>query len=331
MRRMTSIATRCFLTVLAAAAFLAFTPRGARADDKILNVLFIGNSYTARHRLAQLVEAMAEEGNPGLDLRPTTVIYGGRRLVDHWRLGTANYVRLHELTVEEEKATIASLEAQVKADPKDKYARAAVRRHSRLLKSLGKPQPKWDVVMLQSYRDDLKGDASLYVEYAPKFAKLIKAQGARVILYETTPRTQNAKALTAPPKPEPVLQKTRSIAKLANRIDAAVAPMSLIALRCQTERPDFTLRFVNDSHLNQTMAYLTACALYAALFDRSPVGLKLSEVTDIRFLAKDQRDKDRDGGPITRVFSDEDRAALQRVAWAGCQQFRKIRAEVADK
>ena len=83
---------------------------------------------------------------------------------------------------------------------------------------------------------------------------------------------------------------------------------------------------VNDAHLNQTLAYLTACTFYAALFDRSPEGLPINTVTDIRFLDNGQKDKDRDGGPITRVFSDQDRADLQRIAWEGLQQFREIAA-----
>ena len=74
------------------------TGRITHAAKKSLNVLFIGNSYTGRHNLANVVEAMAEAGNPGLDFRPTTVIYGGRTLSDHWRLGTANFVTLHSLT-----------------------------------------------------------------------------------------------------------------------------------------------------------------------------------------------------------------------------------------
>ena len=300
------------------------------ADARELNVLFIGNSYTARHRLAQIVKAMAEERDPGLSFSVTTVIYGGRRLVDHWRLGTANYVRLASLTVEEEKQTVASLERMVAENPEDKHAKGALRRHRPLLGTLGAPRKKWDIVVLQSYRDDLKGDTSLYAAYAPRFAELIKAQGGRVILYETTPKTQNARPLTAPPDPGPVLAKATSIARLAKRVGAAVAPMSLIGLRCQTERPDLPLRFVNDAHLNHTMAYLTACALYAAMFDRSPQGLSVDTVTDIRFLDKDNRDKDRDGKPITRTFSAEDRADLQRIAWQSCRQFKKIRADLAQ-
>jgi hypothetical protein len=105
-----------------------------------------------------------------------------------------------------------------------------------------------------------------------------------------------------------------------------VAPMSLIGLKCQTERPDLTLRFINDGHLNHTMAYMTACAIYAALFERSPEGLAVNSVTDTRFFSADEPDKDRDGKPLTRTFSDADRADLQRMAWQGWQEFQQLRA-----
>ncbi len=291
---------------------------------KILNILFIGNSYTARHNLAQLVKSMAEAGDANLRVDVTTVIYGGRTLADHWRLGSQNYVNIAALTREDEQATIQSLQAMLAKNPQDNYAKAAMGRHKELLESLESRRKKWDVVVLQSYRDDLKGDQSLYVQYAPKFAELIKAQGGRVVLYETTPTTQNAQPLTEPPDRGPVIEKAKTMAALAERIDATVVPMSIVAHHCQTVRPDLTLRFVNDAHLNQTLAYLTACTFYAALFDRSPVGLPIDTVTDIRFLDKDQRDKDRDGGPITRTFSDKDRADLQRIAWEGLQQFGEI-------
>jgi len=297
----------------------------AAADKKeTLNVLFIGNSYTARHNLAQVVQEMAEAGNPGLTFKPVTVIYGGRRLVDHWNLGTQNYVKLHSLTRAEQEQTVASLEQAAK-DPQDRYAKGALARHRKLLNELESQRTKWDVVVLQSYRDDVQGADSLYAQYAPKFAALAKEQGARVILYETTPATQNATPLTAVPDSASVLKKAGEIAALAKQIDATAAPMSLVALHCQTERPDLTLRFVNDAHLNQTMAYLTACTLYAALFDRSPEGLPVDSITDIRFLNNNERNKDRDGKPITLTFSQKDRADLQRIAWQSYQQFKKLR------
>jgi hypothetical protein len=289
-----------------------------------LNVLFIGNSFTARHNLSEVVKAMAEEGQPGLTFEVTTVIYGGRTLQDHWRLGTANFVRLATLTADEEQTTLASLREAVK-DPKDKYAPLALQRHEELVKTLGQPHRKWDIVVLQSYRDDLPNDPR-YVEYAPKFAELVKAQGGRVVLYETTPQTQNDKPLASPPDAAPVLAKERIIRAMAGRIGASVVPMAIVAQHCQTTRPDLTLRFVNDAHLNQTMAYLTACTFYGVLFDQSPEGLSVNTVRDIRYLDDQHRDLDRDSGPIKRVFSDKDRADLQRIAWEGIQQFRALDA-----
>ncbi|MDB6006567.1 MAG: hypothetical protein JWR15_3554 [Prosthecobacter sp.] len=299
---------------------------GAVGEAKTLNVLFIGNSFTARHNLSTVVKAMAEAGNPGLTFNRTDVIYGGRTLKDHWRLGSQNIVKQSTLTEAEEKATIAALEKDFVDNPKDKYAPSALARHRDLLPKLEANRKPWDIVVLQSYRDDIEGDPTLYAEYAPKFAALAKAQGARVILYETTPNTQNPKPLTKAPDPAPILAKEHAIAALAKRIDASVAPMAFVAQRCQTQRPDLTLRFVNDAHLNQTMAYLTACTLYAALFNQSPVGLPIDSITDIRTIEDGSNDKtkDRDGGPITRKFSDQDRTDLQRIAWEGWSEFQKL-------
>ena len=61
----------------------------------------------------------------------------------------------------------------VTKEAKDNYARSALGRHRELLKWLAALHRKWDLVVLQSYRDDGAGEASTYVEYAPKFAALI--------------------------------------------------------------------------------------------------------------------------------------------------------------
>lgn len=70
---------------------------------------------------------------------------------------------------------------------------------------------------------------------------------------------------------------------------------------------------------------LTACTFYAALFERSPEGLPVDSATDFKYLDDENRDKDKDGGPLTRKFSDKDRADLQRIAWEGFRQFQQIR------
>ena len=134
--------------------------------------------------------------------------------------------------------------------------------------------------------------------------------------------------ISSPPDAE-ILQKAKTLAALADRINADAAPMSLVALRCQEGRPDLTLRFINDAHLNQTMAYLTACTLYAAVFHRSPQGLPIDSVTDIRYWQKQDgkfdKTKDRDGKPITLQLSAKDRDDLQRIAWKGYSQFSNMR------
>jgi hypothetical protein len=310
----------------------------ARAEPPItsatreVHVLFLGNSFTARHNLAQLVKSMVEAGNPNCKFNVTTVIYGGRTPADHWRLYSQNFVNLSTLTVEQEQAAIAALEKAVEADPRDKYAANALNRYHRpLLKSLSEsppespagPRHRWDLVVLQSYRDDLDGEQSKYVEFVPKFAGLIQAQGGRTILYETTPLTQNEKPLTTAPDPRPVRQKEAVIAALAKRVDAIVVPMSTVALECQTVRPYLTLRYVNDAHLNKTMAYLTACTFYGALCGRSPQGLPIDTVTDTKPLDAKHRDQDQDGHPLTQKFSAKDAADLQRIAWEGLRRFRE--------
>lgn len=104
------IPTTLTIVVLASCLSLAGERSPHATGHKTLNVLFIGNSYTARHSLSQIVKAMAEAGDPNLRFDVATVIYGGRRLVDHWRLGTQNCVRIAALTPDEEQATIKSLE-----------------------------------------------------------------------------------------------------------------------------------------------------------------------------------------------------------------------------
>lgn len=296
-------------------------------EKQTLNTLFIGNSYTGRHNLSEVVETLAEEENPQVDFEPIAFIYGGRNLYNHWNLGTQNIVRINSLTEAEQQATIARIEEMLARDPDWTHGKAALRRHQELLGNLDDRRVEWDLVVLQSWRDDLEGAASLFVEYAPKFASIAKEEGARVLLYVTTPNTQNAEPLTAKPDSEPIMEKARTIARLANRIGADVAPAFLAGLRCQEQRPDLTLRFVNDAHLNHAMAYLTACSIYSAIFEKSPEGLSLNEITDIRFFENDpkNKDKDRDGNPITKVFSEKDRSDLQRIAWESYLEFDRLR------
>jgi hypothetical protein len=71
------------------------------------------------------------------------------------------------------------------------------------------------------------------------------------------------------------------------------------------------------------MAYLTACTLYAALFNRSPEGLPIDTVNDNRSRGGKPA-TDPDGEPLKRTFTARDRADLQRIAWEGLKQYKEI-------
>jgi hypothetical protein len=300
---------------------LAAASAGVPASPRTLHVLFLGNSFTNRHTLARIIKDMAEAGNPNLKFEYVSVIYAGKTLADHWKFASQNYVQIATLTAEEQARTIASLTAFAVQEPQNGALKSALTRHTTLAKNLEGQRQRWDVVVLQSYKDDGDGDQSSYCQYAPKFAALAKAAGARVVLYETTPNTQNERPLTSPPDPAPVVAKARVLAGLARRIGATVVPMSSVALRCQATQPQFTLRYLNDAHPNQTMAYLTACTFYGVLFDRSPAGQTVDTVTETR--SGNKPDQDPDGNPLTRKFSAQERAQLQQAAWDGLQWFRE--------
>ena len=68
----------------------SFGQEAETTRTETLNVLFVGNSYTGRHNLIEVVKTIAESGNPGLSFHPTMVVYGGRTLSDQWALGTQN-------------------------------------------------------------------------------------------------------------------------------------------------------------------------------------------------------------------------------------------------
>ncbi|MFO1449805.1 MAG: hypothetical protein U1F61_16730 [Opitutaceae bacterium] len=320
---------RCLTTVLAAICVLipwsTFASENTSTAPRTLRVLFLGNSFTNRHTLARIIKDMAEAGDPHLKLNYVSVIYAGRTLADHWKFASQNYIQVATLTAEEQAHTISSLTALAASEPKNGHLKSAVTRHTTLARDLENLRQTWDVVVLQSYKDEADGEQSTYWHYATKFAALAKAAGARVVLYETTPNTQNERPISTPPDPAPVVAKARLMAELARQVGGTVVPMSSVALRCQVTQPQFTLRYLNDAHPNQTMAYLTACTFYGVLFDRSPEGLTVDTVTETRPGTKP--DQDPDGHPLSRTFSAQERLQLQKAAWEGLQWFRATTAE----
>ena len=119
---------------------------------------------------------------------------------------------------------------------------------------------------------------------------------------------------------------------------SVMVPLAINLAQASTEPVARTLTFCykNDFHPNQTMAYLTACTLYAAVFNKSPEGLLFNKVTETKSqnihgeaVADGEKTNalsskvNPDGGPLERVFTDEERLFLQRTAWQAVEAFRK--------
>ena len=83
----------------------------------------------------------------------------GRTLKDHWELQAQNFIALATISPDEVRATIRRFEEIATRDPSVSLAKAAVDRQQTLLAALNRPRHHWDIVVLQSYRDDLAGDA----------------------------------------------------------------------------------------------------------------------------------------------------------------------------
>jgi hypothetical protein len=151
-----------------------------------------------------------------------------------------------------------------------KYAK---RNHEKWLKLIGKA-PKWNYVVLQSWKDMQEKNSGSFFKYAAKFSEMAKEEGAKVVLYITSPYSQNKVPAKKPIAVKRALKETRLARDFAEKIDAQVVPMPLAIYLAQQERPDITFRYVNNNfHLNHNSAYLAACLMYAAIFNSSPEGL----------------------------------------------------------
>jgi hypothetical protein len=75
-------------------------------------------------------------------------------------------------------------------------------------------------------------------------------------------------------RPEMTAQLAEAYAAAGNANDAFVIPAGLAFAASLAKRPDVRLHIDDRSHPSPAGTYLAACTVYAALFQRSPVGLK---------------------------------------------------------
>ncbi|HAY78503.1 MAG TPA: hypothetical protein DCY79_01710 [Planctomycetaceae bacterium] len=328
-----------------AITFLAVASAVPSSADE-LKILFLGNSFTARHDIAGLVEQILEEGDRTTDVQVQRVIYGGQNMFKHSTYYfSQSFMEQSTITQETITQRIAAmrqfLESDTAPNPDEwnrhwssvgktnvrfagihKHISRAIQHHEALLRN--NPKTKWDYVVLQSWRDVSEQPNQAYERYATKLAKIAKAQGAEVIFYMTSPETQNQAPVTEPYNLAAAKRDTAVGLRMAKALQPkAVIPVPLAIKNIQTgnaDKPgtDLVFRYHNDGHPNQTCAFLVANLFYAAITGKSPEGLAFNSVTENKL----KEGKDPDGGEPTVTFDNETKTYLQRMAYESVLEFK---------
>ena len=137
----------------------------------------------------------------------------------------------------------------------------------------------------------------IHINAAKKAAALIAERGGKVALYMphsyVAPHKQAA--------PENVQKNNDYYVKLGNELNALVIPVGLAFAEAYKRDPGLKLhKYYDGSHPSKEGTYLAAATVYAALYNRSPVGNTFDAFGEV--------------DPKTRLF-------LQQVAWDTVKQF----------
>lgn len=314
------------------------------AGAKEINILFMGNSFTFRHDLPELVKEVFEEGQPNLTVNVEKVVYGGQDMFRHHDLYfSQSMVRLNSITVPEIetfKTRIQSfLDLEIAPDFYSAYwqktglkpvpwskitgnLKTALWRQDQLINRIkANDRVKWDYLVLQSWQDVVEDPDAGYAEYVQKWAEIADKEGIKLILYITAPHSQNATPVDAPLKPDQTEMEMRAVHALAKRVKPhAVVPVPLAIQAIQEGGTELTFRYVNDFHPNQYCAFLTANMFYAAFFKDSTEGFRFNTVVETNDKGAGEG-KDPDGGSAKVVFDEETKKLLQKAAYESVVEF----------
>lgn len=316
----------------------------SNVDAKEINMLFMGNSFTKRSNLPQLVKQVFEEGQPDLTVNVDKIIYGGMDLFRHHDLCLSETaVRLNTITIPEIEEKIKAIQSMRSMEKPPAFYNAywekvgskgsewsnmrnllkgAANKQRRLMDRIKKnDRVKWDYLVLQSWQDVVPDMDAGYAEYARKFAKLAEQEGIKVILYITAPYAQNSEPVTEPLALERTEMELKAIQQLAELIKPhAVVPVPLGIKNIQQNGTDLTFRYVKDFHPNQYTAFLTANMFYAAFFKESTEGFKFDTVVEGTHKGMGVG-KDPDGNDAKVVFDDATKTLLQKAAFDAVKMF----------
>jgi hypothetical protein len=102
-----------------------------------------------------------------------------------------------------------------------------------------------------------------FEEYAKKQSDIVRKHGARPIFFMSWAYKD---------RPEMTAQLAEAYTLAANRNDALVIPAGLAFAKAVAKRPELELYQPDKRHPTLAGTYLAACASYAAVYGKSPVG-----------------------------------------------------------
>ena len=104
---------------------------------------------------------------------------------------------------------------------------------------------------------------SVFTEYAKKDSDIVRAHGATPVLFMSWAYAD---------KPEMTAQLAEAYTVAGNANNALVIPACLAFARAREKQPELNLYVPDKRHPSLAGTYLAACATFAALTGRSPVG-----------------------------------------------------------
>ena len=110
-----------------------------------------------------------------------------------------------------------------------------------------------------------------FVEYAKKDSEIVRKHGGKPVFFMSWAYAD---------KPEMTTALAEAYTAAGNDNDALVIPAGLAFARIVKQRPEINLYVADKRHPTLAGTYLAACTTYAALFRRSPVGLKYTAGLD---------------------------------------------------
>ncbi|MEK0246860.1 DUF4886 domain-containing protein [Raoultella sp. BAC10a-01-01] len=156
---------------------------------------------------------------------------------------------------------------------------------------------KWDVVVFQGNSTEAISKKATTREYftqsAIKMADIAHKANEKVVWFMTW-ASKN--------KPEQTEKLEKAYLDIAHQTNGYVAPVGLAFAKSLQRNPEINLYHSDGNHPSLAGTYLTACVLFATLYNKSPVGGAL---------------------PVDSAMNEKTARALQQTAWDVVVNFRQ--------